>query len=131
MAYPTARSPRSASRRSSAGRPTPVTGRLAGFHLEAGLPVWRFEVGGVTLEKRLLLPHLQNTVYLTYRLVKGDDSGGAAPDPERPVPLILRPLVHFRSHDAPVNSPHPGPYRFTASADRYEISCGREIPPCG
>ena len=45
-------------------RPIPdVSGRLTKFHLEAGLPVWRYKVGGVTLEKRLLLPHLQNTVY--------------------------------------------------------------------
>ena len=60
------------------GRPIPdVSGRLTKFHLEAGLPVWRYEVGGVTLEKRLLLPHLQNTVYLTYRLIEGDGAGGA------------------------------------------------------
>ena len=59
---------------------------------------------------------------------RGDDAGGRYPGPERPVQLILRPLVHFRSHDAPVNSPHPGPYRFTASADRYEISSGRRHP---
>jgi predicted glycogen debranching enzyme len=112
------------------GRQTePHTGRLAGFYLEAGLPVWRFEVGGFTLEKRLLLPHLQNTVYVTYRLITDDTAAGPAPDPDRPVPLLLRPLVHFRPHDAPLGSPHPGPYRFTASADRYEISNGREIPP--
>ena len=58
------------------GRPIPdVSGRLTKFHLEAGLPVWRYAVGGVTLEKRLLLPHLQNTVYLTYRLIEGDGAG--------------------------------------------------------
>ena len=75
-------------------------------------------------------PHRQNTVYVDYRIVPGDDAGGGGPsavaarhsDPSGP-------LIHFRPHDAPVNSPHPGPYRFTASADRYEISCGREIPP--
>jgi glycogen debranching enzyme len=112
------------------GRPTgTATGRLADFQLEAGLPVWRYEVGGVTLEKRLLLPHLQNTVYITYRLKKGETAADTPRDPVQPVPLILRPLVHFRSHDARLNSPHPGPYHFTASADRYEISNGDEIPP--
>jgi len=111
-------------------RPIPdVSGRLTKFHLEAGLPVWRYEVGGVTLEKRLLLPHLQNTVYLTYRLIEGDGAGGASLGPERPVQLILRPLMHFRSHDAPVSLPHAAPYRFTAWADRYEISSGGDIPP--
>ena len=111
-------------------RPIPdVSGRLTKFHLEAGLPVWRYEVGGVTLEKRLLLPHLQNTVYLTYRLIEGDGAGGAPLGPERPVQLILRPLMHFRSHDALVSLPHAAPYRFTAWADRYEISSGGDIPP--
>ena len=51
------------------------------------------------LEKRLVLPHLQNTVYVTYRLLSG---------PGR-LRLILRPAVHFRAHDAPVDVPHPGP----------------------
>jgi len=111
-------------------RPIPdVSGRLTKFHLEAGLPVWRYEVGGVTLEKRLLLPHLQNTVYLTYRLIEGDGAGGAPLGPERPVQLILRPLMHFRSHDALVSLPHAAPYRFTSWADRYEISSGSDIPP--
>ena len=112
------------------GRPIPdVSGRLTKFHLEAGLPVWRYAVGGVTLEKRLLLPHLQNTVYLTYRLIEGDGAGGAPLGPERPIQLILRPLMHFRSHDALVSLPHAAPYRFTAWADRYEISSGGDIPP--
>src|SRR5947208_7265185 len=46
-------------------------GALSEFRLEAGLPVWRFEVGGMVLEKRIDLPHLQNTAHITYRLVSG------------------------------------------------------------
>src|ERR671911_1896069 len=38
--------------------------RLREFRLEAGLPVWRFEMDGYVLEKRLLLPRCQNTVLL-------------------------------------------------------------------
>src|SRR5262249_15914630 len=34
------------------------------FRLEAGLPVWRYEAGGAVLEKHLVIPHLQNTVYV-------------------------------------------------------------------
>src|SRR5438270_10407344 len=105
-----------------AGRPPRAAdGRVAEFRLEAGLPVWRFEVGGITLEKSLLIPHLQNTVYVSYRLVGGGDG--------RAIQLELRPLVHVRSHDAAVDSPHPGPYRFTAWGDRYEISASPGIPP--
>jgi len=103
-----------------AGRPVHAgSGRLVEFRLEAGLPVWRYEVAGATLERRLVLPHLQNTVYVTYRVLGG---GG------RSYQLVVRPLVHFRPHDAAVDEPHPGPYRFTAWTDRYEVAA-RDIPP--
>ncbi len=39
------------------------------FRLEAGLPVWTYEVDGVRFEKRVLMPHLQNTTHVTYRLL--------------------------------------------------------------
>jgi predicted glycogen debranching enzyme len=104
-----------------AGRPARLAEcQITEFRLEAGLPVWRFEAGDVVLEKRLLIPHLQNTAYVAYHLVGGE---------ARSVQLQLRPLVHFRPHDAPVDSPHPGPYRFTAWGDRYEVSVAGPIPP--
>src|SRR5271166_1759063 len=105
-----------------AGRPEHESeGRVVEFRLEMGLPVWRIEAAGITLEKRLLIPHLQNTVHVSYRLVEGKNVSA--------VGLHLRPLVHFRSHDAPVDCSHPGPYRFTAWDNRYEISAGQGIPP--
>jgi predicted glycogen debranching enzyme len=107
------------------GRPaTTATGRLSEFRLEAGLPVWRYQVGPLTLEKALLLPHLQNTVYITYRIVHDESDGGGGA-----VRLKLRPMVHFRPHDAPVDSEHPGSYCFTAASDRYEISARPDLPP--
>src|SRR5438309_8790077 len=36
---------------------------LREFRLEDGLPVWSYHVRDLLLEKRVLLPHLQNTVY--------------------------------------------------------------------
>src|SRR5437588_4079578 len=45
---------------------------LTEFRLEKGLPIWRYEVGRFTLEKRILLPHLQNTVHVNYRVVAGE-----------------------------------------------------------
>ncbi len=105
-----------------AGRPVQEQGgRIVEFRLELGLPVWRIEAAGVTLEKRLLIPHLQNTVHVSYRLVESKNVAA--------VGLRLRPLVHFRSHDAPVDCSHPGPYRFTAWDNRYEISAGQGMPP--
>src|SRR5690242_15619750 len=38
------------------------------FRVECGLPVWIYEADGMTLEKRLVLPHRQNTVYVRYRV---------------------------------------------------------------
>jgi predicted glycogen debranching enzyme len=94
--------------------------RIDEFRLEAGMPVWRFDAGDVVLEKRLVIPHLQNTVYVFCQVVDGDAAS---------VQLQLRPLVHFRSHDASVGTSHPGPYRFTAWGDRYEISSAGPMPP--
>ena len=56
-------------------------GHLVEFRLELGLPVWRYAFGGVEIEKRILMPHGQNTVHVCYRLVRGN----------RPVRLTLRP----------------------------------------
>jgi predicted glycogen debranching enzyme len=94
-------------------------GGLVEFRMEDGMPVWRFEIAGRVLGKRLFLPHLQNTVFIAYCLLSSDE----------PARLIVRPSVHFRSHDAPVDAPHPGPYSPSASEDRYELSSGHAIPP--
>jgi predicted glycogen debranching enzyme len=91
---------------------------LAEFRLESGLPVWRFDLGPVMIERRLHLVYRQNTVHVRYRLVAGDG----------PVRLTLRPTLHFRPHDAPVSESLGGPYTVTATEDRYEISAGPERP---
>jgi len=100
------------------GRLTRGDGHLTGFRLDGGLPVWRYEVGALVLEKRLVMSHLQNTTRVTYRKVGGD---GLAT-------LTLRPAVHFRGHDAPVDSPHPERYHFSASGDRFELTGGHDYP---
>ena len=51
------------------------TGRqIHSARLEAGLPVWEYEADGVRVEKRVMMPHRQNTVYVTYRLLDGPES---------------------------------------------------------
>jgi len=84
---------------------------LAEFRLEDGLPVWRYEFLGAELEKRLLMPHQQNTVHIAYRLTRGDPG----------LKIVVRPSVHFRPHDAPVDQPLGEPYVLTATENRYEI----------
>jgi predicted glycogen debranching enzyme len=90
---------------------------LDDFAMENGLPVWRFSIEGTGIEKRLVLPHMQNTVYVTYRVVTGRE----------PVRLRLRPSMHFRPHDGSVSQPIATPYVLTAVQDRYEVS-GQALP---
>ena len=91
---------------------------LSEFRLEDGLPVWSYDVGGIRLEKRVLMPHGQNTVYVRYALTEGDG----------PVRLTLRLSTPFRSHHAPVTeSARRGV--LTAAEGRYEISSGDGLPP--
>jgi predicted glycogen debranching enzyme len=97
----------------------PGAGHLTEFRLEGGLPVWRYEVAGFVIEKRLYLPHQQNTVHVTYRLLSGEGA----------VRLKLRPALHFRGHEAPVSATLVGPYHLTAVDGRYEVSAGHDLPP--
>jgi len=105
-----------------AGEPVQVHGAdfLSEFSLEMGLPLWRYTAGGITLEKRLVMPHLQNTAYIKYRILAGEDT----------VRLSLRPSLHFRPHNAPVSEPFDSGYTLSViDEDRYEISSNNPIPP--
>src|SRR6187200_3342007 len=87
------------------------TSHLVEFSLELGLPVWRYAFGGMELEKRVTMPHAQNTVHITYRLLSGDGA----------VRLTLRPSVHFRPYEAPVDASSNLKYTLTASEQGYEL----------
>jgi predicted glycogen debranching enzyme len=91
---------------------------LADFFLEDGLPVWRYEVEGLVLEKRLLMVHQQNTVHISYSLLKGSV----------PVRLGLRPAIHIRPHDAAVGSGSLQKYTITARGYQYEVSASPDLP---
>jgi predicted glycogen debranching enzyme len=96
------------------------TGYLTEFRLEAGLPVWRYDIEGLIVEKRIFLPHLQNTVHVMYELV----SGAAR------VELALRPSVNFRPQESPVSEPLGWPYEVRAVGEQYEIClAGSPLPP--
>ncbi len=97
-----------------------VMSYLSEFRLEGGGPVWRYEIGLITFEKRLVLPHGQNTAFINYRLLSGDDS----------VRLILRPSIHFRPHETAVSAElEQSSYTLTVGHDRYEVSAGTDLPP--
>jgi predicted glycogen debranching enzyme len=94
-------------------------GCLREFRLEAGLPVWCFETDGMVLERRILLPHMQNTVHITYRLLQGAG----------PVEFELYPGLHFRGHDAAVSETLSQSYTVSARGTLYEVSDGSALPP--
>ena len=89
-----------------------------GFRLETGLPVWRFEHGGVVMERRVVMPYRQNTSILSYRLLAG----------EGPVTLELRPWMHVRGNDGQTDQPLHMPSVVQADGGRVEITQG-PYPP--
>lgn len=84
---------------------------LGEFRVEMGLPIWRYQIGPVQIEKRILLPYLQNTVYVIYRLLSAPYS----------VRLRLRPSLHFRRQEAPVGDSIRQPYALKSVNQRIEI----------
>ncbi len=91
---------------------------LTGFRLEMGLPVWRYEIEGTILEKRVLLPYKQNTVYITYTMLAGDGK----------IRLELHPAVQFRPHEGRLDVKTQKPYRLAIVEDRYELSSDAQLP---
>jgi glycogen debranching enzyme len=107
--------------RLDSAQPTDVPGLtyLTEFRLERGLPVWEYDAEGYRIEKRIVVPHLQNTVHVTYRLLDGPG----------PIRLELRPWLHIRLHEGPLDVTMDAPYPVTAEGDRYEIAGPPEMPP--
>ncbi len=92
------------------------SGALTQFRLELGLPVWLYRVGDWVVEKRLVLAHMQNTVYIRFRLI----ARPPAPSTE-PLGLRLRPAMHFRAHNAPLSRQLES-YTLSLTGDRFEVS---------
>ncbi|GLC28078.1 amylo-alpha-1,6-glucosidase [Roseisolibacter agri] len=97
---------------------------LAEFRLEAGLPVWRYALRGadgpVVIEKRLMMPYRQNTVYVGYVLLDGADTVG----------LTLRPALHFRGYEDPVTTPESATYHLSAAGDHFAVTADASpLPP--
>ncbi len=90
---------------------TADSGYLIEFRLEAGLPVWQYDIGGLIIETRVFLTHMQNTVRVMFQLLDGADT----------VELGIRPSVNFRAQEAPVSEPLGWPYEFRAIADLHEL----------
>lgn len=90
------------------------------FSVEDGLPVWTYCVRDLVIEKRILMPYRQNTVYVHYQI-----SGG-----QKPPRLELKPAFHFRHHEDRVDVPLAEPYKMNAVKAHYEVvSATSKLPP--
>ena len=94
------------------------SGRFVDFTLTMGLPSWRYEIDGMTIEKSVLMPARHNITYIGFRLI-----GGA-----RAIRLFLRPAVNFRRIEAAVSEPLASGYALTADGQHYEIAAGSGLP---
>ena len=97
----------------------PESDFLEQFVLECGMPVWRYRKNGIRIEKRVVMPHLQNTTYIVYKLLEGPDD----------VTLHLRPSLRFRPHEGLVNEEVPESWDVRVNDAQVEISDGRGVPP--
>jgi predicted glycogen debranching enzyme len=88
------------------------------FRLECGLPVWVYDLWGSTIEKRVFLAYRHNTAYVEYRYVAGSCA----------IRLGLRPGIHLRNHDDPVDTEVSSDYLLTARDYRLEIAGGAGLP---
>jgi predicted glycogen debranching enzyme len=86
------------------------------FRLECGLPVWKYDVWGCLIEKRVLMPHRQNTVYLEYRYTRGEGT----------IRLGLRPGIQFRNHDAQLDADVDTAYTVEMRERRVEVKSATE-----
>jgi len=99
----------------------PEDGILEEFAMENGRPVWRFSGKGIRIEKRVLMPHLQNTSYIVYRLLEGPAG----------LRLRLRPSLHFRPHEGLVAGQKFDQWKVTIAEDGrgIELCDGDTFPP--
>jgi predicted glycogen debranching enzyme len=99
----------------------PTEGTLEEFAIENGKPVWRFAKDGIRIEKRVLMPHLQNTAYIAYRLLEGPAG----------LRLRLRPSLHFRPHEGLLTNQLSDKWHISINDNGCEIELadGSEYPP--
>lgn len=93
---------------------------IKSFHLDIGLPVWTYQADTFKLEKRMLMLRNKNTLLISYRLIESMQE----------IDIELRPAVHFRPLEAPVNEDtvNDAEYSVTAKDNIYQIQ-GGAYPP--
>lgn len=90
---------------------------LKEFRLEWLTPTWTFNIRSHLLQKRIIMPHGQNTVYIEYTLLDGPR-----------LKLHLRPFITFRGHDDPLNTNKEGPLTLVVTPGRCEAAAFTGAP---
>ncbi len=93
---------------------------LVEFRLEGGLPVWRYEIDGRAIERRIVMPYRQNTVHILYHL--------RSPARE-PLRLRLEPFLHVRPHEGPLVGPVVRPRSVSIKDESAELCFDGQLPP--
>jgi predicted glycogen debranching enzyme len=91
---------------------------VSDFRLVGGLPVWRYTFDEVVLEKRLFMPNEQNSIVVTYMLVRATET----------IRFGLRPMVAVRMHEAPVDRTVPQEPVLIAHQRCLEVNAGETVP---
>jgi predicted glycogen debranching enzyme len=88
-------------------------------HLVGGLPIWTYELEGTTIEKRLIMPRLQNTVIVSYHVTRA----------AKAIRVGIRPHLHARPHEASVDYTLPRSPVLIARAGYLEAAIDASVPP--
>ncbi len=97
---------------------SPGFASLAEFRLEDGVPVWRYQIGGIVIEKKIFMVHGRNTTLISYDLLEGDER----------VRVKLCPHVQFRPHENFVDKALED-YTLKATRGGFEICTAAAHPP--
>jgi predicted glycogen debranching enzyme len=84
---------------------------LREFRLELGLPVWTFEHQGNVMQTRIIMPHRQNTVFITCERISGPGK----------MQFYFDPWIQFRPHEGALSGLTDNQYALRVSYGRYEI----------
>lgn len=99
--------------------------RIESFHLDGRMPVWRFDLGEVTVESRVWMEQGSDTTYVAYRLVQ------CAPRATRKYRLRVRLLVNARDHHGQTPRASFAPHVETSEPDGTGTTSLRVRHPAG
>jgi predicted glycogen debranching enzyme len=83
---------------------------LQEFKLEWQIPTWLYEIDGHVIQKKIVMPYGNNTVYTQYHLLS-----------DAPVKLQIRPFISCRMHDGALGHAANWPFTLTISRGQFEV----------